>query len=186
MSKAQPELPGEPGERLVARPPEAQASEALERYEVVVAVNLDPPMRYSQELYWLEVLAADELGALNAASEWAAAAGPQIEATGMLRRSSPHDKVLGVNHLGKPLPIAWHLPVRDDAPENLPVRDPATGLRIGFIARPEAEARWLPAGAAGIYRLVVRKPVAEADPVCLAPLVRSLDGGFAPVPGRRY
>jgi hypothetical protein len=148
----------------------------LEQFEVVVAYNLDPPYRYSQEYFWLEVLAADEKTAIQTAIDWVVDAGENFESTAFLRHSTPHHNSLGRNHRGEPLEIAWNLPVHDQMPPNAMVRDPVSGLRIGFIASPEVEAVWVPKEAQDRYRLIVRKPVRGADPVCLAPLVHVAQG----------
>lgn len=161
-------------ERPLEAPADAEAT-TLTQFEVVLAYNLDPPYRWLQEIFWLEVLATSEDEAVRTAAEWTARApgGRNFEPTDYVRRSSPHERSLGVNHEGRPLEVNWNLPVDEDLPPNWLLRDPITGFRIGFLARPEAEARWLGAEGRHRYRLVMRKPVLDTEPVCLAPIVRN-------------
>ena len=67
--------------------------------------------------------------------------------------------------------IFWSSPVLEDAPPASVVRDPVTGLRVGFVAHPQAERRWLPREAEGSFRLLSRKPTPSSEPAGLAPLV---------------
>jgi hypothetical protein len=143
-------------------------------FEVIVAYNLDPPLRYAQEYFWLEVLAPDEREAVATAARWVLRAEEGFEATDWVRPAAEHEQSIGSDHRGEPLPVAWNLPLDSGVEPRTPIRDPRSGLRVGFVADPEAEKRWLPREAAGRYRLITRKPVAAADPVCLAPLVTSI------------
>lgn len=145
----------------------------LTQFEVVLAYNLDQPYRWSQEFYWLEVLADSELAAVRTASEWTTRAPGDFEPTDYVRRSSPHERSLGLNHEGQPLPVNWNQPIDEDLPPNWMIRDPNNGFRIGFLARPEAEARWLAPEGRDRYRLIMRKPVVDTEPVCLAPIVKN-------------
>ena len=70
----------------------------LTRYEVAIAVNVDAPYRYAQDILWLEVVAPNDKAASLAASEWVRQAPPNFEATGMLRYAHMHANTLGVDH----------------------------------------------------------------------------------------
>lgn len=159
---------------LPQAPLRIEDSATLSQFEVVLGYNLDPPYRYAQEIFWLEVLARDPKEALQIATEWVTRADGEFEVSDMVRRSSPHERSLGVDHEGKPLKVNWSLPVSAEMPAHSLIRDPMTGFRVGFLAVPELEERWLPEEGRGRYRLVVRKPTSTADPVCLAPIVIDL------------
>lgn len=168
QAHAREQLPGQPLST-------DEAAETLQRLEVAVAYNLDYPYRYAQDYYWLEVLASDELEARRTAQEWVRNADEErFEATDFVRRATTHYRILGSGADGKPLEVLWNVPIDEGLAPGTMIRNPITALRIGFIAMPEDERRWLPADAAGDFRLIVKKPVKGADPVCLAPLVRNL------------
>jgi hypothetical protein len=155
--------------------------QTLEQFEVVVASNLDMPYRWAQKLYWLEVLAASPRQALDCATEWSLDSDPKLEPTNLVRRSEPHIKTMGRDKHGMPLVIDWQLPLADDLPKSFVIRRPEDGIRIGFLAHPKASERWLPPEAQGRFVLIARKPTADAEPVCLAPLCMAIN----PMPGAR-
>jgi len=168
LQQAQQEMPSGP---VPAAP---GAGDALRQWEVVVAYNLDYPYRYTQKFFWLEVLAIDEKDAINTAAEWVAGAHQYFEATDLVRPSSPHELSLSMTPTDEALMIAWNLAVDQDLQPRTMIRDPMSGLRVGFIADPHQEERWMPIEGIGRYRLLVRKPSRDASPVCLAPLVRNM------------
>ena len=153
---------------------EGSASMAIRAFEVVLAHNVYPPYRYSQDYYWLEVLASDETAALKTAVEWALRQeGVPFEATDLVRPATEHFRYMGQDAAGKPMSIFWNLPIDEALQPQTMIRNPVTGIRVGFIAGAEAEARWLPEEAKGLYRLILRKPTETSQPVGLAPLVRN-------------
>jgi hypothetical protein len=156
--------------REVDAPREADGL-VLRRFEVAVAVNLESPARHVQDIIWLQVMAEGAPGAAQAAQEWVLAGSEDCEATGLVREATVHVRSLGRDHRDLPLMIFWAAPVLEDAPMHAVVRDPATGLRLGFVAHPQVEARWLPQAARGSFRLLSRKPTASSEPAGLAPLV---------------
>jgi hypothetical protein len=142
----------------------------LERFEVALAFNLDPPYRHAQDVFWLEVLAEHPRHACAVARSWVLGRAEPLESTGLVRRSTAHPHSVGYDHAGRPLRVAWNIPVCADAPVHSVMRDPASGLRVGFIAHPAAARRWLPVSAAGAFRLLSRKPTSSSEPAALAPL----------------
>lgn len=151
---------------------QAKPELGLRRFEVVAAKNLDMPYRYAQEFYWVEILASAPDEAVRAASEWVFdEADDEFEATDMVRVADVHPSELGRDHQGEPIRVAWNLPLPEDLPPGYVVRDPVTGVRAGFIAGAEADSRYLSEHERETYRMLVRKPVAQAAPVCVVPLV---------------
>lgn len=167
-TSAAPELPDDP-----LRPEQPVADVELRAYEVVLARNLDPPYRYSQDYYWLEVLATDEEQAQRIAVEWMLANDTSFEVTDWVRPRTEHYRYLGRGPNGRPLEVRWDLVVDEALRPGTMIRHPATGERIGFVGYPQAEERWLEEGLRGEYRLLQRKPTPGSAPVCLAPLVRN-------------
>jgi hypothetical protein len=143
----------------------------LENFDVAVAVNLDEPYRHAQDILWLQVMAVDAQAAAESARDWVLTAPSSFEATGLVRRASAHLTAMGTDGTGRPLAIFWSAPVLASSPPASVVRHPVSGLRIGFVAHPRAEQRWLPAAAVGEFRLLTRKPTMSSDPAGLAPLV---------------
>jgi len=167
LARARSELPTTPLR-------EHSTSTGLSQWEVVVAYNLDAPYRYTQEFFWLEVLASCEHDAINIAAKWVLDSDDNFEATDLVRKSSPHDQNLGVGEQGEPLPIFWNLPVDEALRAGTVIRNPITGLRVGFIATEKQERQWLHPFGIERYRLLMRKPSRDAQPVGLAPLVQNL------------
>jgi len=164
------------GEDLLPLDPlraEVSADVELRAYEVVLARNLHPPYRYAQEYFWLEVLAADERQAQRVATEWVLANDSDFEVTDWVRRHGKHYRYLGRGPDGRPLEVLWQVPLDEALRPGTPIRHPADGRRLGFVAYPQAERNWLPDDLRGRYRLLQRKPVPEARPAYLAPLVRN-------------
>jgi hypothetical protein len=136
------------------------------KFDVVLALDLDPPRRYAQELFWLPITAADPQAAMQAAVNWIQdEADYPFEVTGMVRVHDEQVAMIGA------LNINWQTPVRHDTAAGTLIRHPMTGRRVGFVANAEAQARHLSDVAAEHYCLVVRKPTSNGAPVCLAPLV---------------
>ena len=137
----------------------------VERFDVLLAENLDPPRRHMQRYLWLETIAPSAQAAVRLALTWTAEDPRDIELTGMVRPAGLREPKLG------DLDVNWSLPVERRTPPGAVVRHPTSGLRFGFVASRAAELRYLPPQAAGVFRLVTRKPTDTAQPVCLAPLV---------------
>jgi hypothetical protein len=155
--------------------PLSQDSTEVEPFEVVVALNLDPPYRYSQEYFWLEVLAKTKKEAVKTAFEWLREQPDTdgFEVTGFVRRSMVHETEIGLE--SKNLQVSWNLPIEKNTSPGTMIRHPGTGIRIGFVAGLNDEERVLPESFRGIYRLISRKPSPGADPVVLAPIVDLID-----------
>jgi hypothetical protein len=159
-------------QRLPDAPIQADpATTAIRRFEVVVAYNLDPPYRYAQEFFWLEILAVDERAAVEAAERWVIDVDDHFEATDLVRQASHHERVLAHSYTGLPLEVAWNLPVLADDPDWQPLRSPVSGTRIGFLSDAVTEQRWLTPEAAGRFRLVMRKPSTDSEALFVAPIV---------------
>ena len=150
---------------------------SLKQFEVAVAVNVEAPYRFAQDILWLQVMAENHRSASEAALRWILAGPEEYEATGLVRLTTVHSPSLGKDHLGRPLMIYWSLPVLKKTPPGAVVRDPVTGLRIGFVAHPQAERRWLPKEAEGSFCLLSRKPTPSSEPAGLAPLVEFQERG---------
>lgn len=147
------------------------------RWEVIVARNIDPPYRYSQEYLWLPISAGDQLQAVQRAKDWAAE--NNYEATDMVRLAMPHDSHYGNFVDGRSVEVFWHLPVVSDMPPGAMVRHPVTGFRIGYLAWPEDEHKFIGQLAEKQFRLVAKKPSPGAELLGLAPVVSSLQYSFA-------
>lgn len=147
----------------------------LQHFEVAIAVNLDFPYRYTQDVLWLEIIAADAREAVRATTMWVLQAPQTFESLGLVRPAGAHETTLGFDHHDEPLLVFWNAPVRDDTPPAAVIRHPVTGLRLGFVALPSAEEEWLPDAARGRFRLLTRKPTPSSDPAGLAPLVWPAD-----------
>lgn len=145
--------------------------ELMKKYEVVLAFNLQPPYKYSQEYFWLEVLAADPKTAIRVASDWLRDSESEFEITSFVRESAPHDYEVRGLHGNQSLRVSWNLPIEDGLPAGTMIRNPITGMRIGFLASEEDEAKILPEEVRENYRLIIRKPAKGADLVILAPIV---------------
>ena len=170
-----PAVLAEAHKQLPQKPIEVTRGELeLIRFEVAIAVNLDAPYRYAQDILWLEVVAPDDKSASLAASDWVRQAPTNFETTGMLRHAGTHENSLGFDHQHKPLQIYWNSPVLHNTAAATVIRHSISGIRIGFVAAPRAEERWLPAEAKGRFRLLTRKPTSSSDPAGLAPLVWSV------------
>lgn len=146
----------------------------VDKFEVVIAFNLQPPYRFSQEYFWLEVLAENEKAAVKTAEEWARISEVAFEITPLVRKSYPHDFQIGIGIKNKPLRVSWNLPIEKGTEVGTMIRHPATGARVGFLAYPEDEKKWLLNSQSGLYRLIVRKPSRNADPVVIAPVVTNI------------
>jgi hypothetical protein len=160
---------------VIPNQPLSQDSAEVEPFEVVVAFNLDPPYRYSQEYFWLEVLAQNQKEAIKTSFDWLREQPDTdgFEITGFVRRSMVHETE--INWGLKRLQISWNLPIAKNTVPGTMVRHPGTGTRIGFIASRADEEKTLPKSVQGIYRLISRKPAPGADPVVLAPVVELID-----------
>ena len=161
--RAQAELP---------RKPLLLQGRNLQRWEVVLAYNLEYPLRFRQDYWWLEVLAEGPLQARAAGWEWVRSQGEtRFECTDWVRPGSTH---LRATYLGRdplPLPIEWDVPLPGGWEPDTPVRHPATGRRLGFVSpdplpplRPEPE---------GDFYLLRHLPASGSDLVCLLPRVES-------------
>jgi hypothetical protein len=145
-------------------------------WEVIVARNIDPPYRYSQEYRWLEVRAENQIEAINKAKDWAHQQG--LEATDMVRRTTPHEGQAGHFPDGRPADVIWHVPVVSDMPPGSLVRDPVSGFRVGYIAWPgDEQAVGLDLESKG-YRLINAKPSGGSRPIAVAPIVSSIEYSF--------
>lgn len=171
QNNAREQLPALPLEQELAE----QDSTVLQRYDVVVAYNLDYPYRYSQDYYWLEILAVNEIEACQIAQDWVVRIGDERwELTRLVRKATDHHTQIGTDNFGAPLPVMWNLPIDRGLKPGTIVRNPITALRVGFIAHPEDEQRWVLSPHRQDFQLITRKPVKGSDPVCLAPLVTNL------------
>lgn len=152
------------------------ADEWQEEFEVVLAKNVYPPFRFSQEYYWLAVLAKDERAAIDTASRWVLENDSEFECTDLLRKTTPHFTRLGLSGDAplKSIPVSWGLPVSKLLPDSSMLRDPVTGIRIGFLADHSNQKKFERACGRRDYRLIIKKPAPSADWVAAAPLVTSL------------
>lgn len=154
----------------------------LRLFDVVLAVNLDPPWRYAQDILWLETLTCGPVGALRCAQAWVDSQKGldwEYEVTGMLRPGSLRAPKVG------DLLVRWNTPIDHRTPPGALVRDPISGLRVGYTATPAAEDRHLTDVAREQrFRLLTKKPLDYAEPVCLAPEVVWVDFTGAPVEKR--
>jgi len=137
---------------------------------VIVARNLDPPYRYSQEYIWYEVTAEDQIHAIQKAQEWANSQG--LEGSDMVRLKRQYEE----KYAG--YPVKWNVPIVSDAPSGAMVRDPVTGLRLGYVGWPVDEAKVDGDLVARGYRLINARPSAYSKPLFLAPLVSSVEYSF--------
>jgi hypothetical protein len=147
------------------------------QWEVIVARNIDPPYRYSQEYLWLKVTASNQLQAVDQAQRWAEE--NNYEATDMVRLFRPHVQHYGHFVDGREAEVFWHLPVVSDMPPGSLLRHPVTGLRLGYLAWPSDEENFIGDLHSQQYRIVSKKPSAGSLYLGLAPIVSSLQYSFA-------
>lgn len=144
----------------------------LQRWEVVLAYNLQHPLRFRQDYWWLEVLASGPLAARSAGWEWVRQQDEtRFECTDWIRPGGSHLKHTYLGSDPVPLPIEWDVPLPRGWQPDTPVRHPATGKRLGFVSpepppllRPEPE---------GEFYLIRHLPASQSDFVCLLPQVES-------------
>jgi hypothetical protein len=146
-------------------------------WEVIVARNVDPPYRYSQEYLWLDLQAPDQLAAVKQAKAWAQENG--FEATDMVRLATKHTSHYGHFADGREAEIFWHLPIVSDMPPGTMVRHPITGFRVGYLAGPEDEQQFIGDLQQQQLRMIIKKPAPGSAPLGLAPIVSSLQYSFA-------
>lgn len=104
----------------------------LQAYEVVLAYNLQPPLRSQQGYWWLETLASGPMEAREIARSWIRDKDHSMwECTDWVRPAGPHPATK--DYQGDALPIFWSAPVEEGSPKGLAVRDPANGRRLGFL-----------------------------------------------------
>jgi hypothetical protein len=142
----------------------------LKAWEVVLAYNLEPPFRYSQEFFWLEVLAIDQKEALATARQWSFDAPENFEATDLIRKASYHQPSIGFHSNGQPILVQWNIPVEKENQDWLLIRNPITGGKVGFLADHQGQEKYRTDQSEG-YLIVLRRPVVESEPICWVPVV---------------
>jgi hypothetical protein len=145
----------------------------LKAWEVVLAYNLEPPFRYSQEFFWLEVLAIDEYQALATARQWSFDAPENFEATDLIRPSSYHQPSIGFHDNGRPIMVQWNIPIEANNQDWLLIRNPITGGKVGFLANQEGQEKYSTPESEG-YLIVLRRPVVQSEPICWIPIVQKI------------
>jgi hypothetical protein len=140
----------------------------MQRYEVAIAYNVDPPYRHSQDYLWLQVAAQDKESANLTARQWVLKTSADIESTGMVRVATPHVKSIQGR---QELSVLWNIPLSDDWPDYFPIRDPVTDVRIGYLAPKNISDLWIPGDQCDIFALIIRRPYSKGLPVGVGPLV---------------
>lgn len=109
-----------------------RTSSYLKAYEVVLAYNLQPPLRREQGYWWLETLAEDPTQARDMAREWVRSQEDKMwECTDWVRGAGPHPP--SREFKGETLPLYWSSPVEEGSPNGVAIRDPGSGRRLGFF-----------------------------------------------------
>lgn len=145
----------------------------LKAWEVVLAYNLEPPFRYSQEFFWLEVLALNQTDALSTARQWSFNAPENFEVTDLIREAAYHQPSIGFKENGKPILVQWNIPIEADNQDWLLIRNPITGGKVGFLANQEGQSKYAIPEAKG-YLIVLRRPVVQSEPICWVPIVQRI------------
>lgn len=150
---------------------EAQTSE-LRRWEVVLAYNLQPPLRLRQDYWWLEVLAESAQAARLVAWDWVRRnPDTRFECTDWIRLAAGHPESVQVAGDPYPLPVQWQVPMPSNWPLEMPLRHPATGIRVGFRDPRDPSELGI---AEENFALIRHLPASSADLVCLVPLVENI------------
>lgn len=143
----------------------------VDAFEAIIAYNLNPPLRSSQEYFWLEVTAKDINELRTLALDWAAAAGNQFEFTGLYRKALPHINSLELLD-GTSCEVHWNLPMPEDMEDFALMRDPSSGERLGYAGSQFAQDKWISVEDQSLFRIILRKTTGSSDPVLVAPIVK--------------
>jgi hypothetical protein len=166
-------------QRVAARnalPEKTLAADAayLEKFEVLLAYNLEHPYRYCQDYWWLEVLAQDMLEAKTIARDWVIEnSNKHFECTDLVRIMTDHYPDFTSNKYGK-IEVNWDIAVEKKLLPTTALRNPSSGKRVGYLAGHKREEEVLasfPEKAREGFRLLLERPLDSSRIVCLAPEV---------------
>ena len=142
------------------------------RFEVAITCQLPP---HAGEVFYLEVSAYTEPGAVAVADRWVARTPDGWRNMRLVRDASAHQ--LTINWLGtSKLWVNWAVPVSSQMPEGQLVLHPTSGVPLGFLADDETEFLCLDERVRRHFRLVVRQPMINAAPVCVVPAMKLVAG----------
>lgn len=145
----------------------------LSHWDVVLAYNLESPLRFRQDYWWLEVFAEDPLAARWVAWDWVRSSGSErFECTDWVRPASHHLEKTRIPGERFYLPIHWSVPLPGGWSPGTPVRHPASGRRLGFVV-PGKLPRLDPVPDGEFY-LLRHLPASGATAVGLLPIVEDV------------
>ena len=162
------------GNNNAARVARARLSvlDRMRRFEVAIICSLPP---HAGEVFYLEVSAYTERGAVAVADKWVARTPAGWQNMRLVRDVSAHQ--LTVTALGaSKLWVNWAVPVSSMQPEGDLVMHPTSGLPVGFLADDETEFLCLDERMRRQFRLILRQPMVNAAPVCVVPMMKLVTG----------
>ena len=142
------------------------------RFEVAIICRLAP---HAGEVFYLEVSAYTEPGAVAVADRWVARTPAGWHNMRLVREAGAHQPAVTVLGTSK-LWVNWAAPVSSELPEGDLVLHPTSGLPLGFLADDETEFLCLDERMRRQFRLIVRRPMPNAAPVCVVPTMKLVGG----------